>query len=265
MLWMVIVCPSQWWIVAITVIMGIWIKPPSTLCRCRWEWWELSHMRSSQCRQHPTVTWCTLLQAIMATWTQACPNSLSMGPTWEGRPWQRHATKLAYGIDLHKYLWRVRFQNQQLVWMQKHLFAPFKSCMQQKALYKFFFISCFVDFFFCLFCSVLGFFVYFFNIVRFNFSLGGIRWFSIFLFISLSLKFSGKEELFLWTAITQQLMVQSHFMCLLPLKMWINRLQNYQTILDHELFLSPFPTCKCLLAVLLLYYFVSEGDTSACR
>lgn len=79
--------------------------------------------------------------------------------------------------------------------MQKHLLAPFKSCMQQKALYKFFFISCFVGLFLFFFLNFFGFvlfsfgfFCLFFNIVRFNFSLGGIRWFSIFFFYFIELE-----------------------------------------------------------------------------
>lgn len=134
--------------------------------------------------------------------------------------------------------------------------------MQQKALYKFFLFS--------LFLVLLGVFLFrfvlFFNFVGFNFSSlwGEIDGFPFFVyFIELEVLWKGRT--LSMNCNYTAAVVQSHFMCLLPLKMWINRLQNYQTVLDRELFLSPFPTCKCLLAVLLWYYFVSEGDTSACR
>lgn len=73
--------------------------------------------------------------------------------------------------------------------MQKHLLAPFKSCMQQKALYKFFFFSLFL---------VLGFFLFHFvfltlwDLTFLLFSLGGIRWFSIFYFIELEVLWKGR-------------------------------------------------------------------------
>lgn len=163
MLWMVIVCPSRWWIVDITVIMGIWIKLPSTLCRCRWGWWELSHMHSSQCRQHPTVTWCTVLRGIMATWTQACLNSLLMAPTWEGRPfgvtnYQTGVLDWSAQISFGEYDFKTSnwCERKNICW--HHLKAvcsrkPYTS-------FSFFFFLLFV----CLFCFIiLGFLFLFFG------------------------------------------------------------------------------------------------------